>query len=345
MRDLLAAGEVAVGEVARNNPDVRTLPLASENFVVLFNSGIMDFVHAVCRAMSRLTTFLGDPTEPKAEADDAMQIVAEDVARLFEVWRRHNRFLSRKPRIEHATFAVPANVIELTEVLAKLSELFILAHELGHVGIDRAIAPRFSPNAELSADALGFVYYLPAAVHNANPRLAFAAAVVAVRIFAGLERVGVKFASTYPPQRERMAQMHKLLAGMSSCPQHYHELTTISVGYESLMDHVDDVIEGRETPGTSYPDVGRLLGFMIGALEEVAKGSLPPATFIEDLQRRSSAVPPNILHDAAARLWSFYVSNPAPDETFIPKGIRGEMGRALKHVVPTLPGGLRHAFP
>jgi hypothetical protein len=304
----------------------------------------MDFIRAVCGATSRVTGFVGDP-EPEMADKSGVDALAADLARLFEAWRRHHRFFGRKPRIKPASFAITPQVRALTDALAGLSEIFILCHELGHVALDRSIAPRFSPNTELSADALGFVYYLPAATHANNPRFVFAAAVLAVRIFAGLERVGVKFSAHYPPQRERMAQLHKMFAGLSSGPQHYHELTTISVGYESLMDHVDDLIEGRQTPGTSYPDAGRLLGFMIGALEEVAKGSLPPATFVEDLQRRAGTVPQEIVLEGAARLWRFYVSDPAPDDTFSPKPIRDDMGRALKRVVLALPEHLRRAFP
>jgi hypothetical protein len=344
MRALLAEDVVKVGEIAKINPDVRTIPLDAGNFVVLFNSGMMDFVYAVCRAMSRITTFLGDPAEDDArEAGPAL--VAADVARLFEEWRRHTRLFSRKKPISHATFPLSPDALVLTEIMAKLAQMFILAHELGHVDLDRNDAPRLSNNEEINADALGFVSYFPAATQHSNPRLAFAGAVLTVRIFAGLERVGVKFAAHYPPQRERMALLHQMLAGLSSCPQHYHELTTISVGYESMMDHVDDLIEGRQVAGTSYPDAGRLIGFMIGALEEVAKSSLPEQTFIEDMQRRASTVPPKIVRDAAARLWGFYVSDPSPDDTFIPKHIRDDMGRALKRLVPALPEGLRGVFP
>jgi hypothetical protein len=112
-----------------------------------------------------------------------------------------------------------------------------------------------------------------------------------------------------------------------------------------MMDHIDDLIAGVEVPGTSYPDAGRMLGFLIGALEELAKGSLPQETFVADVERRARLVPPDVVHEAAAALCDYYVTRPHPQDTYIPKDIRSAMGSALKRVVPKLPHELKSAFP
>jgi hypothetical protein len=331
MQLLLDSGDVAVGEIGHIHPSVRAVSIDRDSAVVLFNTGMMDFVYATCRALSGATAFVNDDQLPAqaVHGQDPVASVARDVAKLFEQWRRHNRFFARKRKIAYPDFPIGPRVHALTETLAKHAELFMLAHELGHIALKRGLAPKFSNNSEINADAVGFAYYFEPACACTSPRFAFAAAIVCIGILSGLERVGVHFDDDYPPQRARMRVLHRLLGGLASCQQHYHELTTIAVGYESMLDHVSDIIDGALMPGTSFPSVDRLLGFLIGALEELEKESISMERFAEDVERRSRSAPPGMAKEALARLTEYYIKNPHPEDTFIPQPIRARMGEAL----------------
>src|SRR5262249_34081393 len=157
--------------------------------VVMINTGMFDFVDAVCKALAAGTGVAGDEREGPSD-DEGSQVaqVASRVAVLFEQWRRNRRYFARKRKFACPETSLSPHIHAITARLSGHARMFMLAHELAHVALVRQLAPKFSNNTEINADAAGFAYYIEPAIALACPRSAFAGAVVSLGILCGLER-------------------------------------------------------------------------------------------------------------------------------------------------------------
>jgi len=346
LQALLRTGAVAVGEVGIYVPDVRTIPVASEGldgFVIEFTTGMMDFNYAVGRALAGV-----DMGQTRSDSDgrEALELpgVVALVAGVFQEWARHSRWswLLPRRRVKHVELAVADSVRQWIEMLATTAELFMLARELGHVALDRGLCPPLSENVAEDADRYGLQFFLPAAEKRVGLRRAYAGAVFAIRVFAGLERLGVRFSTERPPQAKRVELLRTHILSRTPSRQYFHEISTIMEACQDVMDDVDNHID-RRSPSI-LRDAEQTVVLLIAQLEDLTRGRAPQSEFVEDFVRIARRTPPDTLRRACTTLVEYYLP-PWTDESYVSPDLRIQMASALVAVVDALPEHLRKLFP
>lgn len=351
LRALLADGTVAVGEVGRFEPDVRAIPIAGGGFAIEFSTGMMDFDYAVGRALAGVHI---EHTQAGPVNKTALKLpgVVELVGGVYREWRKHTRWAGLRrslwlfgplKRIKHAEFAIAPGPREWIDDLVTTAEAFMLAHELGHVALDRGLVPPITANDEENADSYGLKFFLAAYEQKGSPRFAYAAVIFAIRLFAGLERLpGVNFGAAYPPQAKRVELLRDQILARHPSRQYFHEAATIMVAYQDIMDDVDEYIF-KGAPAVPA-DADRVLVRLISELEEVARGRVEQGTFVDDMAKIEQSTPADMLKQAAVTLVGYYLP-PSRQDSFLPFDRRVLMAAALVRLVMALPPHLQKLFP
>lgn len=337
----VADGVVAIGEVGDNVPDVRTIPVAPDGFVVEFTSGMMDFQYAVARALAGLdqgNTILR--SKPQGFGD-----VTRLVERVLRRSARYVRWFWLWPwrRIENPDFPIAKDVHDWIEMIVTMGELFLLAHELGHVALNSGIVKPVYENDEVNADHYGFEFLLPEAEKRWHKRVAYAGPVIPIRIFASLERLGVQFSDRYPPQAERVKLLREQVHKMCPSEQYFHEVTTIMVAWQDMLDDIENHIDPKST--RALPDAERVLVRLIAELEEVAKGNVKLDTFVTNIGFLAKAYPAETIKQAARMLVKDYTPPRPPPGGFLREELRATMAQKLTELLTRLPTELRPLFP
>jgi len=340
LRDLLTSGNLAIGEIGRHRPDVFTLPVTG-GFAVEFTTGMMDFIYAVSRALTGAVTGWGrSGLEYKAAKE--LSGVTPHVANTFRQWGEKWGARGWLPwnwgRIKVPDFWIAEGAWQQGEELATVAEAFILSHELGHVALNIGLFSSPRTNAELAADEFGLAVVL---TNQRQLRFPFAAAVFAVRIFAGLERFGVRFSDAYPRQAERITALNNTLSSMSPSRQCFHEVSTIAVAYQNMLDEVERILSGESSP--VLLDEERALVTMIAMLEEVTRGRLPEENFLKDFIYTADKIPESALTSVTSSLLHYYTTVP-PGPAYLPYALRVQMGERLLSSIPKFPANLKNAF-
>jgi hypothetical protein len=167
-----------------------------------------------------------------------------------------------------------------------------------------------------------------------------AGAGLAIRLFATLERLGVRFSNAYPPQSERLDLLRSEMLGHCPTQQYFHEVATVMNAYQDLMDDVE-----RELGWTPAPAAAeRVLVRLIAQLEEVGRGNVPLAELVKDFRGMAQRVPRATLSEAAATLFSYYTWFEAEDG-YLEPNLRIAMAAAMIALIEKLPGDLQSVFP
>ncbi len=329
--DLFSNGLLAVGEVGHNFPDIQTITVPGGGFVIEFNSGMMDFVYAVARGLSgRFVRNIAAGPENRAAL--ALPEVERQIAKIFMQWKWYKRWLWKLRRIRYPDFDITEGAHKWAEGIATIAELFMLAHEVGHIILEKKILPPRSANNELDADTIAMMLVAKFANKKGeDPTFIFAGAVFAIRIFAGLEKVGVRFSSAYPPQAERIANISACMSSLCPSRQYFQEISRIAVAYQDMMDTVENHIVKR--PGTIKLDPERIIVRLTAELLEVALGRVSKDKLIADINKIAEQTSADIRRQVADTLNKCYVVTPQV-ETFIDRDTKKKMGALILEVMP-----------
>jgi hypothetical protein len=341
LRDLVAAGSAAIGQVGHNVPDARVIPVEADGFVVEFTSGMMDFQYAVGRALAPIYHEGG---QSRGSPDDYDRVVSP-LEKLLRQWARYMRWYWVWPwrRIKIGGPPIPQDVREWIEMMATMGELFLLAHELGHIALDIKLVPRVSDKNEVDADRYGLEFLIPALQKYWHKRVAYAAPIIPIRIFASLERLGVQFSEEYPPQADRVRLLREQILKMCPSKHYFYEVTTIMVWWQDMLDDLENHIDPKSP--RALPDAERVLVRLIAQLEEVARGNVTLERFIEDIGLLAKANSAETMRRAGGLLVYYYFQNPPLPGAFLSEPLRLMMGDKIAELVPRLPPHLQSLFP
>jgi hypothetical protein len=332
MQGLLDSGVIAVGEIGRFEPTIETLPLRDRNFAVEVATGLMDFHYAVGRALAGLIVRYSGPETPLNTPPLELKEAADLVVKVYREWQHYADRgwplfpFKRRKRIRHADFVLAEVAREPTEALVTAAELFMISHEFGHVMLDRGLRKPDSENDELSADSLGFELYMQPAARIFGTRLAYAGAVFAIRVTAGLERMGVKFSHRYPPPAARTDNLRDRFAQSCPSPQWFDEASTIAVAYQDMMDDVDRGFAPGAAP--TALDADRLRIRILAELQELAMSRHTRQRFVANIETIAEAQHHESLRQAFAELNRYYLTSP-PRESYLPLQMRADMAAEL----------------
>ncbi len=296
---------IVIGTIDRNRPDAYTIHLRDGSAIV-FTSGMMDFIYAVTRSL--VGTFVGHGNEG-IEYQQALGIgdVADLVAGLFNQWKAQRRWYTCSKKIDYPRFRLNKDAHRIAETVATNAEAFILCHELAHA----MTAHEGGEDTEENADALGLKYFLSAAVQENRYRIPIASAMLVIRIFAGLESVGMHISGEYPPSAERSENLRRTVRTRFATDFDLDKKMTIAVALQDLMDDVDDVIAG--VARGSHIDVYRSYVGLLARLEEVMSGKITEEVYTRETQEMAHRIGMCRMHEVANLLARSYPLCPIED--------------------------------
>ena len=327
---------IMLSTICKTRPDAYTYHLRGGSAIV-FTTGMMDFIYAVTRSLAGL---FSSPRNAGVEYEKALGIgdVADLVAKLFNEWKSQRRWYNRPKQINYPRFRLSEFSHNMAETLAKNAEAFILCHELAHAMIAHQ---GNDDDTEEHADALGLKYFMSAAVRNNQYRIPVASVMLVVRIFISLERVGVHISNAYPQQSDvRSENLRRALRELPASDLDIDEMMTIAVALQNLMDDVDDLIAGVSRG--AHMDVYRIYVSLLSLLEEVVKGRVTEEAFVCEVERITSHIGVDRIHEVANFLAKSYPLCPLRDSQLSHRELMGQRLRAMN---PRLPQSLRPLFP
>lgn len=338
LRALVDEGAVAIGAIGTTFPFILTTPIPPNGHVIEFSTGLMMFVYAVSRALAGGTNVI---TRSEAVQSGTLTVegVAPRIAKTFRTWKRHHQWPWRylpfgRPRIDKYDFPLTKASHPLAEDLAIRAEAFMLAHELGHVLIDGKLAPADERDEETRADDIGFRLFLP----TEHSRTGVAAAVWAIRILAGLQRSGFRFADEYPSPERRMDALFHVLRTLGPSDRYADESSTIAVAHASYIDAAERILYGE---GAVPPrDERQTRITMLAILEEIVLGGISPAQGATDLAATARAVGPQVRRAAFDTLVRYYCVEVLTVEGYIPQHTALQMGKMLREIAGELPADM-----
>jgi len=263
------------------------------------------------------------------------------VQEVFAEWKRLTGPFGffRRRRIQYAEFPIDGATRQWIETIATQAETFTLAHELGHVALNRHIVQADSANTEENADRFGLDFYLQAAEARVAKRIAYVAPIFALLLFDGLQRIGVRFSAAYPPQQRRIELIRAGIRSRYPSDQAFYEAITTAVAYQDM---IDDVIRRIRKESTTPSDPDRILVRVIAELIEAANQGVPIETFKADLiqiGRQHS----DVMQTVADKLIDYYGTS--PDRiSVLSVELRAKMGAALAQTVDNLPPDVQRFF-
>lgn len=357
VRERLEDGRVVVGELGIATPDVYTAQqgLDEGERCVVMHSGQMDFYYAISRAAHGVAQ-VHDATgkalnEMALPMSESMRLITETLLD----WKKHcqpsfgeqvHAWFGADPskaRISASGFELPEEIRNYAEKLTTSSELFMLAHEFGHVALSCGAATPLSNREEPDADLIGLGFYLPASLAQLDTRFTLAGMAFAVRVTASLQEVGAQFSHAYDPPEERLGKLLAALKARAPSEAYHDESATIMVNYLDELDYADQYRRGRPVQHEAAMNEWQGRVRMIAVLEATARGNAGYGAFEALCTNTYQDVAAPALEKIGACLIQYYVRDPN-GIAFQTAEIRASMGEKLKAFIPQLPSELRRCF-
>lgn len=358
VQERVADGRVVVGELGIATPDMRTIEqgLDQGERCVLMHSGQMDFYYAISRAAHAVAQI--HDASGKAINEMALPI-SESMRQVNEVlrdWKRRcqpslgdqvHAWFSAAPqetRINASGFALPANITGLAERLTTSAELFMMAHEFGHVALGCNAASPVYHREEADADEIGLSLFLPASTAQLEMRTTLAGMAFAIRVTASLVEVGAQFSHAYDPPDERLGKLLKSVRARAPTEAYHDESATILVNYLDELDYADECRRGKPVQRSDAMNEWQGRVRLIAVLEEGVRSNAGIGAFEALCMITARTVPEAVLGKIGAQLVQYYIRNPG-EQGFQPTALRTAMGERLKEFVPQLAPDYRRCFP
>jgi hypothetical protein len=334
LRDLVDSGTVTIGAIGTTMPDIETIAVKGDGHVITFTTGLMQFVYAVSRALAAGINVIERDATQRATLD--VEGVAPRIARIYRVWMRYHQWPWRllpfgRPRLDRFDFPISREAHQLAEDLATRAEAFMLAHELGHVLIDRKMTDVAGENEESRADEVGFRLFL-ASEHS---RMGMAAATWAIRILAGLRRAGFRFSDAYPPPEQRMDRLFGVLRSMNRSDRNVDEMSTIAIANASYLGAAEAQVFGARADAA--PDERQIRITLVAILEELASGRITPSQGRDDFAATSRAVDARTRGRVFDVLIRYYLLEAMAVEGYLRQDMALQMGGMLLQLPTQLP--------
>jgi hypothetical protein len=329
----LFAGTLAIGEVGLAAPTAVTTRLDDSSFVVQLHSGLMQLIYLMTRTLHSSSTDHG-PGGVTAPALTHEQLVKK-IAQIFLDWR-DGKLSSKSAFDQHLSMPIHPQIQAIAHQLAVNADIFVLAHELGHVIMDGGDRDKHAAPAQWTADeayadwiAVRIAF---AAGRRLGLRMMYAGMLQAVRVFSFLERLGVKFAGPHLPPGQRLIVVKQMTREQCTHDIEFTHVSTIALSYDELLEGVENVLMGL--PVATTQTVERVRVRLWAILEERIKESISHQRFIDDVKESMKDVDEATCTQVANSLREWLADPPDPA---IPDPTGGRL--------PLIAGFLRAAIP
>lgn len=134
-------------------------------------------------------------------------------------------------------------------IIALHAEKFVFAHEVSHILISEASRQNGTIQAkenELAADreALALVLGKHTGAFPSGVRYVYAGAVLAVRVYAGLGRLGYRFRGTHPPPAKRLSALREHAAHLLGGRTGYLSTGTLAFSIDRVLEAAERRLAG-----------------------------------------------------------------------------------------------------
>ncbi len=238
VNDLLRDNSLSIGEINNNSANAHLKKLPNNKYAIAFNTGLKNFVYRVIRAFSTRISFnnLDDP-----EIID-FNYTARIIADIF-LWYGETSS-SAGPG-----YPINEEQIYFANLCSYEANSFFLLHEIGHLLININSDTTFEHDyeEEFLSDSIALSFLLKRSSetdHNLSIQLSYAAAELALYIFAGLESFGVEFDSkSHPIAKDRINNLRETLEYHVSDSEMRRSITAIadvnSVVFDKILETIN----------------------------------------------------------------------------------------------------------
>jgi len=156
LEQLFTDGYIAVGSINDESPEAYVEKVGDNGYAIVFHTGLKNFIYRIARALA--TRFFPSDSSSEHRAPQLAE-TARVIAEIF--WWYQETGTAFGPSYE-----ISDQQIQVASMLATEAEVFLLAHEIGHVVADAGLAAQFIQRAtaigalehhsdEHAADAIG----------------------------------------------------------------------------------------------------------------------------------------------------------------------------------------------
>lgn len=339
----LVDGTLAVGEVGLADLCAHAERLEDGSFVVEINSGLMQFLYLIIRTLQGSSYHRG--TQGVVAPVLTYEQLTHRVAQIFLDWQAGK--YATEAGFQEIELPIHRRQLRSAQEQTLNAEIFVIAHELGHVVMDggdgdKHPAPRQWSGDETYADWLGVRMALAMVSHLGLQRMRYAGVLLAVRVFCLLERLGQKFLGPHPPPAERLGLVKQMAHTLFLHEIEFTAASTIALTYDEAMESVENELlkRSRKTEQT----VERVRVRLWAMLEERVKDNLSHEDFITVTQQLLPETDEATCKEVSQVLHEWFAlprANSIPDPT---GGRLPLMGGLLRAAIPDFPEPARAIF-
>jgi hypothetical protein len=342
LTEMLRSGSLALGEVGEPGIRAKRENLGNNEFSVEVYSGLMEFFATVCGLLCSAGTHT-TPTHVEQPGVSREEVI-QAIARLFTDWRDGHY----AQRFQRPVITAGAAAAATAQRLETHAVLFVIAHELGHVFIESdeafdAVAPDEWGGAESTADYAAIKLLLRYAPAADRYRSSFAGALIAVRIFNCLEKMGAKFDGTHhPPPGVRLQLIKSYLLKVLGSDYAYTRYSVGGLAMDEYLESVENQLSNQSTATEQTAERVSARLWMI--LEAGGMKALAPEHVRRDLLMTVERVPEPVMREVAAnfRRWFLTGANDLPPAER--DSLEPVMAEILKTHLPHFPEPARSFF-
>ncbi len=275
LRSAVADRRVIVGEVGLPTPVAYVDRAAGNGFLVVMHSGLFEFLYRIARPLSAAIFRTQEDEDRGIETPDFARIVCE----IF--WWQQRTGTSFGPEYD-----VTDDQKKLANVLAHHAEMFLLAHELGHVFVALMSPPESidGQEEEHAADLVALRVLMSAQADVVKRQggfwlsLVYAGVELALQIWDVMERLGIPFVdSVHPPARARLDLLRSGFREHFAAQAHFEQAVAPARLIERAFDDACRIVtqDGGEHAQLFEQETAALLGEFEMLFERCTKGPVP----------------------------------------------------------------------
>ena len=337
LRQQFDSGRIAIGEIGVLTPNAFIKDLGPAGYVIQVHTGLSRFLYRVSKALHTNVRIYsdGDVQEPTLDQTQT--------AALVEVIFRN--FMASGKIAGPTGYPISRAQIERASSLTTQAELFTVAHEIGHAAIwlkDGDAPHDLSPQQELEADRLALLFALGVAgtadKAKMSYRMIYAGAEFMLRVFAGLEHLGYRFAETHPLPSNRIACLRETMTMLAGGRRGFIQLSTIAFAYDQLLEDIERRLAG---PGRAQFVLGltpeRMLSTFSVLLEQYRKGALSLEFVLIEIDNLLVTAPKSMVEAMVRDAVAMYFAEPLINPTAEDKAISERERALLREIGGRLP--------
>lgn len=247
LHGLFDSGRAVIGEVAIRSPAAFANALPSGRYWVEVYSGLGPFFEAAAHAFYSSMILInkdGTVTEPQIDFDQS----DNELVKILRAYPANGEVLDSK-------LSFSARQTELARKLARAAQVFVVAHELGHlIKWEADKSTELTTEGEIAADKLGLAMSLGMLKQEDVPLSgdditdAYAGAEFALRLFSALNAIGFDFKadSLHPYPKDRLEALRSQARDIFGTMFDFIFVSRRAFSHDLILQRMEASVAGRK---------------------------------------------------------------------------------------------------